>query len=682
MGEPAAPWVELLLTDSLARPLAGASFLVLAGTPAEGRVVDAGTLDGLGRTAQPWRTEGLTVVVGYRALVLWESHGDELHRTRDRLTCLGYDAGSPDHAAEPERVARSLESLARCAAYDGIGTPGMDPRTLLEELVGGDHGLAEPAVPAEPRRRRRPRHARHSSAGSHLSTYDALDSCIRPVNLAVSIGPRGSRWARNRVVVYDWFTGLGSQPCAGNDVRLLIDGEEAWGAVARDIGRAHHELCLTTWWADPDIELVRPLELAQDAPERRAHHRFAAHVEALARRGGRTAILLWNWLGTPIVQRTLRRWAVEAGDNVEVLQRAHPTVTGSFHQKTIVVDRRVAYCGGFNLRQNDWDTQEHRLDDPRRNPHRSDALKRTSAEPAYPPRHDVAVRIEGPLVFDVHDDFAQKWNTTLARERRGLRRLFGKTLARISGFGPSSRVEPLKRQRLGAGPAVAQFVSTVPGKRRDEQAIYDVLIRAIRNARRLIYIENQFFRSLPIARALAASLRQHPNMGLIVVTNQITAPLRYAYGAAWHTWRAQQRLREQRPELTVYQLLGRGPVDGVLRYSPIEVHSKVMVVDDEWVTVGSANLNERSILSETEANVAIEDVGIARGLRCRLMAEHLGLAEDDPRLSDQRVATELWQRLAAENAAAKRRGEAALGHAHPFVQQPSWEMLKGRARWF
>jgi phosphatidylserine/phosphatidylglycerophosphate/cardiolipin synthase-like enzyme len=107
-----------------------------------------------------------------------------------------------------------------------------------------------------------------------------------------------------------------------------------------------------------------------------------------------------------------------------------------------------------------------------------------------------------------------------------------------------------------------------------------------------------------------------------------------------------------------------------------------MVVDDEWATVGSANLNERSILSETEANVAIEDVDFARALRCRLMAEHLGLAEDDPRLVDQRAAAELWRQLSEDNAAARRRGELARGHAHPFAQQPSWEMLKGRARWF
>jgi phosphatidylserine/phosphatidylglycerophosphate/cardiolipin synthase-like enzyme len=217
---------------------------------------------------------------------------------------------------------------------------------------------------------------------------------------------------------------------------------------------------------------------------------------------------------------------------------------------------------------------------------------------------------------------------------------------------------------------------------RAEQAIYDILVRAIRNGRKLIYIENQFFRSRAIARALADSRRQHPAMELIVVTNQITAPLRYAYGAAWHTWRAQQRVREVRPGFTLYQLLGRGRVGVENRYSPIEVHSKVMVVDDEWATVGSANLNERSILSETEANVAIEDAPFARALRCRLMAEHLGLSADDPRLQQQAEAGALWRALASANGEARRAGQLAPGHAHPFVQEPSWEMLKGRARWF
>ena len=125
-----------------------------------------------------------------------------------------------------------------------------------------------------------------------------------------------------------------------------------------------------------------------------------------------------------------------------------------------------------------------------------------------------------------------------------------------------------------------------------------------------------------------------------------------------------------------------GEVDGAVRYGPIYLHSKTMVVDDEWATVGSANINERSIFSDPEANVAVEDHAFARDLRCKLMAEHLGVAPDDPRLADPQEAAAFWHERVEENAAARRAHKLAPGHAHPFEQEPSWSLLRGRATWF
>jgi len=209
-----------------------------------------------------------------------------------------------------------------------------------------------------------------------------------------------------------------------------------------------------------------------------------------------------------------------------------------------------------------------------------------------------------------------------------------------------------------------------------------VLLRAIHNARKLIYLENQYFRSSRIAQALVRALRQHPNMELVVVTNRIQGPWRHAYGGAYHTAKMQQTIRKTRPSFQLYELLSCGLVDQRVCYRPIHVHAKVMIVDNEWLTVGSANLNERSIRSEAEANVAIEDEALATELRCRLMAEHLGLSPTDKRLADLNRCAALWRGLARRNAEARSRGQLADGHAHPFRQKPSLRALRGRAIWF
>jgi len=707
-------WIDLLLTDSLGRPLAGAPYSVHEGPRPWKQDCLHGHLDQGGRVSLRWHPEGLSFFVGYRSLLLQSGPTEGALRTRNRLTCLGYDAGPPDSALDSDRASRALAALIEHAHHDTDSSVALDadPESVLEDWVRGRIGVGEPAsagsrpstlrVWSRIRRRKRARGRRFTvtpdrrrtakttiTMGSHMCPLPHSPAArpFHTTRLAVTVGAQGSPQAANRIVIYDWFTGLGPPPCDGNQIESLIDGELAWGAVALDLEQAQRELCVTTWWADPDIELTRPEELALDPPAQRSANRFASYVERLAQRGGRTTILLWSWLGTPILNATLRRWAIEAGDNVEVLQRDNPRPLGSFHQKTMVIDQRVAYCGGFNLRQNDWDTQQHRIDEPRRNPHDTSADERAGALPAFPPRHDVTARIQGPLVAHVHDAFVAYWNPTVENQGAMLkptqRGLLARMWARLNGVGPADQVTPMRAGRKRrVGNMLAQLVQTEPHRRPREQPIYDVLLRAIHNGRRLIYIENQYFRSSRITQALVSSLRQHPDMCLVVVTNEVATPFRFAYGGAYYTARAQEAIRQVRPDFELYQLLSRGLLRGAVRYRPIEVHAKVMIVDDEWCTIGSANLNERSIRSEAEANVAIEDERFAKQLRCALMAEHLGLSPEDPRLADLGKAASTFKQLAAQNAAARRAGVLASGHAHPFEQRPSWRWLRGRAEWY
>ena len=61
------------------------------------------------------------------------------------------------------------------------------------------------------------------------------------------------------------------------------------------------------------------------------------------------------------------------------------------------------------------------------------------------------------------------------------------------------------------------------------------------------------------------------------------------------------------------------------RRKPVSVHAKLMIVDDVWATVGSANLHRFSLFGNSEMNVSFHDPAVAKQLRVDLFREHLGL---------------------------------------------------------
>jgi phosphatidylserine/phosphatidylglycerophosphate/cardiolipin synthase-like enzyme len=690
--------LALLLTDSLDRPLGSAPFALDVG----GRIT-SGRLSPDGRVQLPWPTPApfaadgeepfvpvARLLICHRTLVLGVGPADADAWNRNRLTNLGFDAGRTEEPVDPARLAMAFAAFERTArSLGGIGTRDELLAAWYEGAFGLASVLSAAARRTAPRRilkawrqRRQERREQRRPlvrTGSHLGDAGGEGGSV---SIAVAPAPAGTRARWNRVVVYDWFSGYGSPPREGNLIDTFIDGERGWGAVAADLDDAQHELCLSSWFADPDIELVRPRELATTNPESRTAYRLSVAVERLAARGGRASLLVWSWVGTPLVHPTLRRWAMREGDGVEVQQKSHPRLLGSFHEKTLVLDRRVAYCGGMNLRQNDWDTQRHALVEPRRNPHALAGWERANGRPAYPPRHDLILRLRGPLVSDIHANFARHWNGTRRREKRALTKFLGPLAAGFFGRGPTTPLAPMAPAPSIAGGVLAQFVRTDPRLAKRDQAFVDVMLRAILNARKLIYIENQFFRSPTIAEALLETLRRKPTVRVLVVTNQETGPLRFLNPLAYWTALVQESLRRERPEFTLYELVSSGIVEGAVTYEPVFLHSKVMVVDDVWATVGSANINERSIYSEFEANVAVEDRGFASELRRALMAEHLGLGEDDPRLADPREAADLFVALARENQRTRRAHQLAQGRVFPFDQGDATPLLQGRPEWF
>jgi phosphatidylserine/phosphatidylglycerophosphate/cardiolipin synthase-like enzyme len=88
---------------------------------------------------------------------------------------------------------------------------------------------------------------------------------------------------------------------------------------------------------------------------------------------------------------------------------------------------------------------------------------------------------------------------------------------------------------------------------------------------------------------------------------------------------------------------------------PLYVHAKVGIVDDTWMTIGSANLNEHSLFNDTEVNIVVRDQALIRDTRLRLWSEHLERADVSGEPTE--VVDEQWRPIAAEQTRRERSGE-------------------------
>jgi phosphatidylserine/phosphatidylglycerophosphate/cardiolipin synthase-like enzyme len=145
--------------------------------------------------------------------------------------------------------------------------------------------------------------------------------------------------------------------------------------------------------------------------------------------------------------------------------------------------------------------------------------------------------------------------------------------------------------------------------------------------------------------------------------------------------KALRRADKGRGIVSIYSLYTSGPSGGKrpFRYRPVYLHAKVAVIDDEWLTVGSANLNNRGLITDGEMNVAVRDTALAKGLRVDLWAEHLGLSRDEVASADPlELIDTVWSDRAAENAAILKQGARPLPssvHRYETGDMPAAKVL-------
>lgn len=394
--------------------------------------------------------------------------------------------------------------------------------------------------------------------------------------------------------------------------RTLVDGEEYFTALRQAILKAERTVFILGWDIDSRMRLT-PGGSDDGFPQPLAEF---LHAVVAARRHLRIYVLSWDfamlyafereWL--PVFKmgwRAHRRFVFKQDGK-------HP-VGGSHHQKMVVIDDELAFVGGLDLTRSRWDTSEHAARQP---------LRRDADGQPYGPFHDVQVMFDGPAAASLGELARERWLRASSRRVAQLTRHDTRALDPWpSGYAPD--IEDVDLAICRTEPAFAGRPAV--------QEIRQMYLDGIRRAKRHVFCENQYFTSGIVAEALVDRLSDPHGPEIVILSRMVEGG--WLQEATMGTLRARlhRRLRAI-DEDGRYRLYCPHVPD--LGDACVNVHSKLMIADDDLYFVGSANLNNRSMVLDTECNIALDAAGDPRiraaiaETRHRLLAEHLGVSRE------------------------------------------------------
>jgi len=425
---------------------------------------------------------------------------------------------------------------------------------------------------------------------------------------------------------------------AGNRVQPLVHGATYFDVLVDEVEAlgAGDYLFFTDWRGDPD-ELMRPggptiRELFSAAAER------GAVVKGLVWRSHMDRFQFSEEENQHLGE------AIEAAGG-EVLLDQRVRMGGSHHQKLVVIrhrdapERDVAFVGGIDLCHSRRDDASHRGD--------PQAMQMNASYSEHPPWHDVQLRVQGTVVGTLDTTFRERWTDGAPVDSHSPL-AWVRDLARGADLSPG-QLPDQPPDPPPAGPHAVQVLRTYPDGRRvydfaphGERSVARGYTKAVRRARRLIYLEDQYLWSKQVAELFAAALRDNPGLHLVAVVPRhpdVDGKLSLTPNLVG---------RQQALDVCRHASPDRVHVFDVENHSgtPVYVHAKVCVIDDVWACVGSDNFNRRSWTHDSELGCAVLDDTVdprepadpaglgdcarvfARDLRLQLLREHLDRAAD------------------------------------------------------
>lgn len=277
---------------------------------------------------------------------------------------------------------------------------------------------------------------------------------------------------------------------------VIIDADSYFRLARRAMLKARRRILLIGWDFDARIELDH-----QDAPG----ESLGDFIYSLVQRRPELEIFLLRW-DTGAIKSLFRgrtfftvlKWM--AHKRIHTKLDSHHPVAASHHQKIVIIDDQLAFCGGIDMTSDRWDTREHLDDDPGR---------RTPGGQPYKPWHDAISAVEGPITHALGDLFQERW-----------RAAGGKPMAPVVP-GASCWPEGLEPDFTDQPVAIARTMPEMD----DQAPVHEneaLFLAQIARAARYVYIESQYFASRRVAEAIARRLSEEGGPEFVII-NPLTA---------------------------------------------------------------------------------------------------------------------------------------------------------------
>jgi phospholipase D1/2 len=392
-------------------------------------------------------------------------------------------------------------------------------------------------------------------------------------------------------------------------VAFLIDGEAYYGAVAHALKHARHSVFILGWDMNSKVELLRG-DGRDELPAA-----IGPRLGALLRANPQLEVCLLDWDFPLLLSidresrwRFRHRWPRDRRFHLHY-DSAHPT-GGSHHQKIVLIDDSLVVCGGMDIGVGRWDTSEHRAVDERRN---------DEGFPGYVPAHDIMMMADGDVARAMADLVRDRWRRATGED------------------APA----PIREERRDCWPEgvtvdltdVDVGISRTMPPYGDDDGVFEIerlYTQSIAAARRWIYIENQYLTSDAVVAALIARLREEDGPEIVIALPQNNFGYFEAQSIQVLHFRCIGAMRRVDRHGRLRVCYPRIPELGDKQ---VNLHSKIMVSDDEFLRIGSSNMANRSMRLDTECDFSIEAGGDPRigkaiaAFRNRLLAEHLCLSQ-------------------------------------------------------
>ncbi len=385
-------------------------------------------------------------------------------------------------------------------------------------------------------------------------------------------------------------------------LRVIVDAADYFRAVKQAMLQAQRRLMLVGWDFDTRIGFE------SGTPTLEGPNQLGDFLSWLVKQRPQLHVYVLKWdlgmlqsLGRGMLPMVLGSWFGNRRLHFK-LDGSHP-VGSAHHQKIVVIDDAMAFCGGIDITAERWDTREHVDEDPRR---------RVPGYGRFGPWHDATTAVDGPVARAVGEVARRRWEMATGRAPEAVD---VNTDAWPECLEPTMRDVPVGIARTLPEMKACEEV-------REIEALY---LAGITAARHVIYLESQYLAARRLAEALAERLAEPDGPEVVIVLpEEIGNWLEHeamdgARARLLHMlWRADRHKRLG----TYYPVTAEG--------ESIYVHAKIMVIDDVLLRVGSSNLNNRSMGYDTECDLAVEAgddsgnlPGVIRSVRDDLVREHL-----------------------------------------------------------